>query len=465
MRGLDVAEIQAGGLTIDATMDVTIAQPLTGAGGITKVNTMTTFLTGPNTYAGSTLVQEGKLVLPTVQTNAASILVATGAELGVARAVPNASLTAGSLSLGASTLSFDLGTLGNPTAPLANVTTLAASGGAGSVTVNVSGGLGLLPGQFTLVDYSGAIGGSGFGAFTLVGLPPGVVATLVNNAANSSIDLNITAAPGLRWTGANGSSWDYLTMNWFDYAAGANSAYTDNQPTWFLDGAATGIVDVSSALRAQPDDRQQHLAALRFERRGSLFVPSLIKSGAGSLTRVDGAADLVAQIELNAGSYVSSNTYDAALSTVLTDTSAGLGTFVKERTGRVDGVSPPTAHTTAPSSSKQGVLKVGATEALGSTNGTVTVVAGASLDVNDLQSPHKPVIVSGAGFGGQGAITESSGVGGGAAQPDGCDPGGRHHLRLCPNGRWDIRVRTGSGPGPGLRGNGLQADQGRAPAA
>ena len=57
MSGLDVAEIQAGGLTIDATTDVTIAQPLTGAGGITKVNTMATSLTGPNTYAGSTLVQ------------------------------------------------------------------------------------------------------------------------------------------------------------------------------------------------------------------------------------------------------------------------------------------------------------------------------------------------------------------------------------------------------------------------
>ena len=208
------------------------------------------------------------------------------------------------MSLGASTLSFDLGTLGNPTAPLVKVTTLTASGGAGSVTVNVSGGLGLTPGQFTLVDYSGAIGGSGFGAFTLVGLPPGVVATLVNNAANSSIDLNITAAPGLRWTGANGSSWDYLTVNWFDYAAGANSTYTDNQPTWFLDGAATGIVDLSLPFAPSLVTVSNSSLPYVFGGAGSLFVPSLIKYGTGSLTRVDGAADLVAQIELNAGSYV-----------------------------------------------------------------------------------------------------------------------------------------------------------------
>lgn len=453
MRGLDVTEIQAGGLTIDASMDITIAQPLTGAGGITKVNTMATFLTGPNTYAGSTLVQEGKLVLPTVQTNAASVLVATGAELGVARAVPNASLTASSLSLGASTLSFDLGTLGNPTAPLVRVTTLAATGGAGSVTVNVSGGLGLLPGQITLVDYSGAIGGSGFSAFNLGGLPPGVVATLVNNVANSSIDLNITAARGLRWTGANGSSWDYLTVNWFDYGAGANSAYTDNQPTWFLDGAATGIVDVSSPFAPSLVTVSNTSLPYVFGGAGSLFVPSLIKSGAGSLTRVDGAADLVAQIELNAGSYVSSNTYDAALSTVLTDTSAGLGTFEKSGPGVLTVFSTNSTYDGA-IVVQQGVLKVGATDALGSTNGTVTVAAGASLDVNDIQSPHKPVIVSGAGFGGQGAITESSGVGGVQHNLTDVTLVGDTTFGCATNGRWDIRVRTGSGIGPGLRGNG-----------
>ncbi len=192
MSGLDVAEIQSGGLTIDATTDITIDQPLTGAGGLTKANISATALTGQNSYAGNTEVQAGKLVLPTVQTNAASVLVANGAELGVARAVPNASLTAGSLSMGTSTLSFDLGPLGNPTAPLVKVTSLTTSGGAGSVIVNVSGGLGLTVGTYTLVDYSGSIGGSGFGAFTLGTLPPDVVATLSNNVANSSIDLKVS---------------------------------------------------------------------------------------------------------------------------------------------------------------------------------------------------------------------------------------------------------------------------------
>lgn len=454
MSGLDVAEIQSGGLTIDATTGITIAQPLSGTGGLTKVNTEAVTLTGMNNYAGNTLVQEGKLVLPTVQTNAASVQVAASAGLGVIRTVADASLTAGSLSLGNSTLSFDLGPLGNPSAPLVNVSTLAASGGAGSVTIHVSGGFNLTVGQFTLVDYNGSIGGSGFGAFTLGTLPDGVSATLVDNTGNSSIDLNITAAPGLRWTGANGSSWDYGTVNWFDQGAGANSTYTDGQPTWFLDGAATGTVDLTSTFTPGGLTVSNNSLPYVFGGGGSLNVPRLVKSGAGSLTRVDGGADLIPEIELNAGSYVSSNTFDATLTSVLTDTTAGLGTFTKSGVGTL---AVSASHGTFDGTIlvREGVLQPGNAAALGSTNGSTIITNGGTLDVNDLYFGDEPVVVSGTGVSGQGAIIDSTTAG--AVQPALKDVTLTGDTTLgSPNGgRWDLRVRSGTGPGPGLKGHGF----------
>ena len=111
MSGLNRAEIQAGGLRIDAQADVVIAQKLLGAGALTKSGPSALTLTGANTYTGDTLVNEGKLVLPTGQ-NCAAIQVADYAELGVWLQAAGSSLTNGTLNLasgGVCTLSFDLG--------------------------------------------------------------------------------------------------------------------------------------------------------------------------------------------------------------------------------------------------------------------------------------------------------------------------------------------------------------------
>ncbi len=449
MRGLDVAEIQAGGLTIDAQYDVAIAQNLTGAGGLTKSGPATVTLTGGNSYAGSTLVQGGKLVLYTGSTYAGAIQVADSTELGVLVQTPGTTLTNSSLSLGASTLSFDLGNFTTPTAPLMKVSTLSANG---AVTINVANALALAKGQIVLVDYDGTIGGGGFGAFSLVGLPPGVSAELVNNTANTSIDLKITVVPGLIWTGTVSADWDNFTQNWLDQLTGSPSAYTDSLPTEFRDGAATGVVNLvtypAPSVIIVSNDTLPYLWS-----GYAINTPILIKNGPGSLTRAGGEADSIMTIELNAGSYAVSNLYDATLTSALTDTSAGLGTFVKQ------GPSVLTVGTTNSTydgaiAIHGGMLKVGATDALGSTNGTVTILPGASLDVNDIQSPHKPVIVSGAGFGGQGAITESSGVGGVQHNLTDVTMVGDTTFGCATGGRWDIRVRTGSGIGPGLRGNG-----------
>ena len=310
MSGLNRAEIQSGGLTIDAQADVVIAQKLIGAGALTKTGSSALTLTGANTYSGNTLVNAGKLVLPTGQTYGATIQVADFAELGVLAQTPGNSLTNVTLILGGgglSTLSFDLGSSPNPTAPLMIVTNLSANG---IISINVANGLQLSTGQFVLVDYTGSIGGGGFAAFVLANLPPGVEAELVNNTANSSIDLKINGAPGLLWTGAVSADWDYSTLNWLSQLTASPTAYTDGLLTEFRDGAVTGVVNLAiypfpSAIIVSNNTLPYTLTG------GAITTPILKKNGPGSLTRVEGQADTIAGIELNAGTYAVSNYYDA----------------------------------------------------------------------------------------------------------------------------------------------------------
>ena len=90
-------------------------------------------------------------------------------------------------------LTLNLGGAGGLSTPAIDVDTFNASG---SVPITITGS-GFTVGQHVLIKYTGSIGGNGFSALSLPSLPTGVSATLVDNAANSSVDLNVTAAPPL----------------------------------------------------------------------------------------------------------------------------------------------------------------------------------------------------------------------------------------------------------------------------
>jgi len=95
------------------------------------------------------------------------------------------------LNIDNATLTVDRGTAGNPPAAAMAVDNLLATG-----TVNLGlKGTNFIVGQFPLLSYSGAIGGSGYPAFALTALPDNVSAYLSNNVANTSVDVVITAAP------------------------------------------------------------------------------------------------------------------------------------------------------------------------------------------------------------------------------------------------------------------------------
>ena len=97
----------------------------------------------------------------------------------------------------------------NPGVPSITVTNLNLGDGSASSIINVTALPVLLPHQFPLIKYGNAIGTYNL---SLGNLPGGFGGTLVNNAANNSIDLQITSLPSGIWNGGNSA----VDNNWSD---------------------------------------------------------------------------------------------------------------------------------------------------------------------------------------------------------------------------------------------------------
>ena len=450
--GLDLAEIQSGGLKLDAVSDVSIDQVLSGAGPLLKSGGATATLKGANTYSGNTVVLDGTLLLPTTQTNTTTVQVGDGKGFGVFVKAPGTTLSVSSLSLtGASfgALVFDLGSFSTPTAPLMRTPSVSFSS---PVTVTVANGVQLNVGQVVLVDYNGAIGGLGFAALQPPTLPSGVLGYLSNNLANTSIDLVITGVPGLRWTGATDAEW-YGVNNWFDKQTSTATTYSDGPPIEFLDGATNNIINIS-AFPAPPVITVSNTVQAYTWSGGFITVPTLKKSGTGSLTRIDGAVDTITTIELNAGSFVADSAFDVTFATLLTDTSAGTGNFVKAGDGTMTLAAASSTYDGAVTV-QGGTLKLANANSLGTTNGGTTIASGATLDLNDQIYPHEPVTVAGSGVSAQGAIIDATTGGSVANNLTDVTMTGDTTFGAPNGGRWDLRVRSSTGPDTGLKGNGF----------
>jgi autotransporter-associated beta strand protein len=184
-------------------------------GNLTKLGAGSLTLSSGNGFAGATKILGGTLNVNSSAFNTPTDFIVTNSGLGI-DASSGSSFNAGNVALqNNSSLSLSYGNLSaNPGFPALNVTgTLTAPGTGLTIAVN---GLGLKPGTFTLVKYTGtALPNLNNFALTL---PPGVAATLVNNTGNDSIDLHVTTAPNnLSWEGVSGTAWDIgLTANWRD---------------------------------------------------------------------------------------------------------------------------------------------------------------------------------------------------------------------------------------------------------
>jgi autotransporter-associated beta strand protein/T5SS/PEP-CTERM-associated repeat protein len=252
LGGLSSAIVYAGGATIDTGTNATsIAQDLTDGGqggGFTKLGTGTLTMSGNLYYTGPTVVSSGKLYFTSgMGLSTSSATIANSAGFGVVSSAANSQVVLTTLTMGsggATTLDYNLGDItlaGNPTVAPLYAGPLAVNG---PVTVNLTA-TGLQIGEFPLVQYSSR---SGSGSFVLGTLPPGVVATIVTNVPNSTIDLNIAAINLLRWTGVvPGQAWDINnSANWTNLLTGLSAKFVQGSSVIFDDSASTNLVNLNT---------------------------------------------------------------------------------------------------------------------------------------------------------------------------------------------------------------------------
>ncbi len=274
---IDSVTLVGGGASTPATPGTPVLATVS-SGGLIKKGAGTLTLTGANEYAGTTVVNEGGLVLNTTATGGGAITLADGTALSLQVSTGGGQLSASSITLGtsaATTLNMDLGGFGNPSAaPLSTPGTLAVNG---TVTVNISDDLPQL-GTVPLIQYATR---TGSGSFVLGPLPTGVTANLATNAVNKSIDLVITAVAAPRWNGTlAGGAWDVnQTQNWTELSTGLPSFYNDGLVALF-DDAVLGTTTVDIVTNVQPGGVVVNNTNLSYTFAGTGKI-----SGAASLTK------------------------------------------------------------------------------------------------------------------------------------------------------------------------------------
>ena len=277
-----------------------LGTPTLGAvnpGSLTKLGSGTLTITSTgNGFAGTTKVLAGTLAMQASALSTPTDLLVSNASLALdVSGTP--SLSVGNVTLqGSATLAISYGNLSaNPSSPAINASGSLTTSGA-NVSLSISA-LGLQPGQFAVIKYTGAALPN-LNNFSLV-LPPGVVATLVNNTGNDSIDLNVSSAPrSLTWYGANGTTWDVnTTVNWKDQ--GVDTTYLQYTNGAVVVGDAVTFDDTLTNDFVNPQPTNINLTAgiysfpitvnstlpYSFGGAGTLAGTGyLVKSNAGTLT-------------------------------------------------------------------------------------------------------------------------------------------------------------------------------------
>jgi autotransporter-associated beta strand protein len=297
--------IGAAGATFDTNgNNVQLANTIgnSGTGGLTKTGGGTLTLAASNTYSGGTIVNGGKLLAAAAAaTGSGPVAVNSGATLGgtgVPGAVSIASgasiapglgvgtLAVGGLSLAAGStgqIEFSAG-LGNDQITVATTDGLTLNGGAltlyqEGVTTPFS-----TPGTYTLISYTGVIGGTGVSALSVANPQPGF--TYVFGESGGWVTLTIGTAGVVReWTNVGSGSWE-TAGNWSGSVPNISGATAN-----FLTAAAGPVVVTLDGNRT--------VGALAFNNAANSYV---ISSGTGGTLTLDNGPNNAA-IALIAGSH------------------------------------------------------------------------------------------------------------------------------------------------------------------
>lgn len=307
--------------------------PVTTANGILNVtkNTAGTTLTfsGTNTYNGVTTINGGTVLVDGIHTGGSNYVVNANGTLGGRGTILPGSGSA--ISLSGTLVAGDAGgtlTVSNVTGSgsvIVSNANLSVKGSFGSVsgylgslyltnatltlpllgsgasafasTVAVDGNVTLAytnsnptTGQFPLIAYSTLTGLAGGGTNGITLVPPaGTTAYLSNNAANSTLDVVVTAIPALAWNGNVNGNWDLgSTANWLNGAT--PSTYTETAglgPFVIFDDSATGTPSVNVAANVTPRGITLNSSSKNYTFSGGGQIGgsgSVVKSGSSTLT-------------------------------------------------------------------------------------------------------------------------------------------------------------------------------------
>jgi autotransporter-associated beta strand protein len=294
----------------------------TGVVSLVKQGTGTMTLTGASTYTGTTNVTAGTLLLNGTLTGTGgninvsnsgtvfsgtgtttrTVVVNAGAIIDAGTTTSIGTLTVGGLTL--STATSQVGVQLGSTVGVNDLINVTSAGGltinGGQVNVSLLNGGAAAAGTYTLIDYNGALGGSGSLTLTnaLIG-SNNLHASLVTNVANSSIDLVLSASALRTWTGATNSNWNLTTAgNW------SPANFSNGDDVLFNDTASNFNVVLNNADGPlTPNSVTFNNSANNYNLSGTGSITgatSLFKNGTGTVT-ISNANSYSGATQINAG--------------------------------------------------------------------------------------------------------------------------------------------------------------------